>query len=177
MGWVWAAIRRDWPGVDDLAYQSPAIVDAFNRLEERLGPQSERWGPRAGTYAPLSMICDGRRLSALDDVPHVDHFVRRLRRDDPAAWAELEALYILRSGAEQTEAEIEPAVTVGGRPKRADSRIRRSGDEAWTYVEVTRPGESRARKLVSEYLRPYMDAPGPGSPHGDLVAPSEPHGE
>lgn len=160
--WTWARIRHDWPGVTDLAYEPDVIVDAFNRRHERLGPPvSATVEPQTGTYAPLSIICDGRRLSALDGVVRADRLVTRLRHD-PGAWAELEGLFILRSGSEQTEAEIDPAVSVNGRTRLADSRVRRSGDTTWTYVEVSRPGETLARVRVSEYLKPYANKLGPG---------------
>lgn len=163
MGKQWAEIRRDWPGVDDLAYESGTIVDAFNRRSDRLGSQLPRdLGPAAGTMVPLSIVCDGRRLSALDGIADVDRFVRRLRRDELAAWAELEALYILRSGATRTEAETEPSIAVGQRLTAPDWRIRQAGTDPWTYVEVARPRESSAKARVSEYLRPFATDLAPG---------------
>jgi hypothetical protein len=95
--WTWNAIRENWPQVVDLAYSADTIVDAFNRVERVLGPEAiEHSGPHRGTYPVLSIVCDGRRLSALDGVERTDAFVRGLARGDVSSWTELEALYILR---------------------------------------------------------------------------------
>jgi hypothetical protein len=87
-------------------------------------------------------------------------------------------MYILRSGADETEAEIDPQVNVGRRTRLADSRIRRTGDGVWTYVEVSRPGESLSRTLVGEYLRSYSENLGPGDKRGvSLVLRRRPTGD
>ena len=143
----------------DLGYRPAVIVDAFNRRERYLGsPIPSSLGPAIGTYVPLTIACHGRCLSALDGVPNVERFVSRLKRGDGGSWAELEALYILRSGSTQTEARIDPHIEVGTRGRLSDSRIRRLGDDAWTYVEVTRPGQSQSQRQLRDYLRTHLGA-------------------
>lgn len=152
--WTWRTIRARWPGVTDLGYERSAIVEAFNLREELLGAASSPTiQPQVGTYAPLQIVCDGRRLSALNGIPRTERFVSRLRRADASAWSELEALYILRSGPAQTDVELDPRVRHGTRDRLADNRIRERGLLPWTYVEVTRPDVSRAHASVRDIVR------------------------
>jgi hypothetical protein len=165
--WEWSEIRAGWPGVSDLAYDPSTIVEAFNRRQSVFGARlPAHLVSQSGTYAPLSIICDGRLLTALDAVERVGHFESRLRRHDQAAWAELEALFLLRSSEVETEAEVEPPASVDDRSTAPDWRVRRRGDDAWTYVEVARPNQSAASSTVGEYLRPFATDPHPGEAIG-----------
>jgi hypothetical protein len=63
------------------------------------------------------------------------------------ARAELVAIHLVRSGVQDLDLEIEPAIVVGGRNRMPDFRVRR-GDGDWIYVEDTQANISRAQAEV-----------------------------
>lgn len=146
VAWTVEAIEQSRLGAPagSLALDPRLVVEAFSRVEERLG---RSWLEEAhtssgeiilGAGSTLRVVAMGQQLSALEGVARSETLVEKIRRHDVSAEAELQAIYLVRY-AQDVEVELEPPV--GGRL--ADFRAREKGG-TWIYVEVTFPDWSRA---------------------------------
>src|SRR5688572_11755305 len=139
MPWTWEIIEQDWLGGGRIAVPPSDAVDASNRVETMLGGD---WiagcrgstGRASGTAPTLRVVTKGRLLTSLDGVRDTEHLLEKIRRNDHSASAELTALFLLRSGRPDTIVELEPEVSVGGRPKNPDFHISLSGADG-AFVE------------------------------------------
>jgi hypothetical protein len=105
--------------------------------------------PLSGPWISDRGLCRFSFLT-LRDVTEREELVDKLRRKDPSAFAELRAIYRLRS-REPSRVELEPAVSVSGRQRKCDLRISRQ-NKPWVYVEVTQPDVSEAKARVQQLL-------------------------
>jgi hypothetical protein len=83
-------------------------------------------------------------LGSLGKATGSNQLLGKIKRGDTDAWAELLAIHLVCNGRRDTAIDLEPSVLVGGRHRKPDFRIRRR-QQAWTYVEVTRPNSSAAQ--------------------------------
>ena len=147
MSWTFAEIESDWrPGA--LAAPPPEIAAAFNRVDKIFGRawiEESRISSGSvvrGSAPTLHIVSMGQKLTAIEDLlDKAEKLIERIRRRDNSAHAELTAIYLLRSRRPTAEVDLDPPV--GDRI--SDFRIRRGGDEPWTYVEVTLPDVSDAQ--------------------------------
>jgi len=157
MPWTWEEINSVWYRVP-LATELPAAeewVALFNVVdryfgrewldEQRVHGGAESWGPGA----VASVLSQGKRLQCLDGVAGTATLIEKLRRQEPAAWAELTAIWIVTSDDAAVELEVEPPLP--GSRRIPDFRVRH-GDGSWTYVEVTQPQSSKEQKHADKVL-------------------------
>src|SRR5713226_2290026 len=142
MPWTWEEINSVWyrePLVTELpaAEEWVALFNVVDRYfgrewldEQRVHGGAESWGPGA----VASVLSQGKRLQCLDGVAGTATLIEKLRRQEPAAWAEL---------------EVEPPLP--GARRIPDFRVRH-GDGSWTYVEVTQPQSSKEQKHADKVL-------------------------
>jgi hypothetical protein len=156
MGWSYDSIERDWLAGSRIAVAPQEVVSAFDLAERVLGrtwieaARMAPGGPVSGAAPTLHVIAMGRQLAALEGVAGTEPLITGLRRGDESAAAELAAISLFRS-QEPFAVELYPPVTVEGRPRQPDFRLRLP-PAPWTYVEVTRPGQSQASKGVRAVL-------------------------
>src|SRR5450631_3747110 len=102
MAWTVEAIEKSWLGapVGSLALDPRLVVDAFSRVEDRLG---QSWLQNAhapngvivsGTNPTLRVVAMGLHLSALDGLLRSEKLIKKIRQGDASAEAELEAIYL-----------------------------------------------------------------------------------
>jgi len=125
----------------DLIWAPEVIVAAVNRVEDLLGPnwiQSQTRGAK-GLAVGVPIVQIGIELKCLERARNSELLLDELRRDTASAFAELSAIYLLRSKHPNVGLELYPLVGT----RRPDFRIRELGDP-WTTVEVTSPDDSEA---------------------------------
>lgn len=155
MAWTVEAIEKSWLGapIGSLALDPRLVVDAFSRVEDRLG---QSWLQNAhapngvivsGTNPTLRVVTMGLHLSALDGLLRSEKLIKKIRQGDASAEAELEAIYLVRR-AQHIEVELEPPISGGRVP---DFRVR-EGSGGWIYVEVTFPDWSMATERAQAVL-------------------------
>lgn len=163
MSWTSDEIKATWlreMQVDDATLE--ALVDRFNVVERYFGRAwmeesrfvdgVETWGAEPAAY----LASEGARLRSLDGAPGAEHLLVKLRRRDNAAWAELTAIWLLRSDYPDVGIEVEPQVP--GATTVADFRAFRN-TAPWTYVEVTQPNRSKERHRVDAIVARLSDLP------------------
>jgi hypothetical protein len=155
MTWTWEEIQRGWLRDETTTTDYPEVwVECFNRLEHYFGRDwidqarihggIETWG----IHPTLGIVSEGARLEALDGVRDASHLIEKLCGRDPSAWAELTAIWLLKSGDPDVLVELEPTIASGSVP---DFRIRRD-ELRWTYVEVTQPNTSETQQELRKIL-------------------------
>jgi hypothetical protein len=156
---TWNEIEENWLADSKLALSDDEAVTAFNRVSEFFGRE---WVESSrikdgftvhGTQPTLDIATLGQFLAVLGDAPNAEHLLAKMRKREPDAWAELAAIYLLRSGQSEVELAIEPSVTVGTRNRKPDCAVRRLDGDDWTYVEVTQPNASNAQTEVRAGLQ------------------------
>jgi hypothetical protein len=159
MPWTLEEIEREWLGGEHVQLPSVDVVRAFDAAERVRGREwvlsttSLPGGGRQWGFVPfLRVYSFGQRVQAISGAPGAAALLQRLVQCDAAAEGELTAIYLLRSRHPEAETEIEPEVTVGGRRRHPDFRIR-SGAARWTYVEVTQLNPSAASEGTQDVLR------------------------
>jgi hypothetical protein len=98
----------------------------------------------------LNVVAMGRRLAYIENLPNNERLIEQLKRGEPAAHAELKAIYVL-SKALRPLVELYPAAPVGRSERVPDFRVRRSDSEPWIYVEVTRPDISEMHRDLDRH--------------------------
>jgi hypothetical protein len=155
MAWSVEEIEESWLGapIGCLALDPQLVVDAFSRVESRLG---QTWLQNAhapngvvgsGTIPTLRVARMGLHLSALDGVLRSEKLIKKIVQGDASAEAELEAIYLVRR-VPDIEIDLEPPVSGGKVP---DFRVREKGED-WIYVEVTFPDWSSATERARSVL-------------------------
>jgi hypothetical protein len=156
---TWNEIKENWLADSKLALPDDEAVTAFNKVSEFFGRE---WVESSrvkdgftvqGTQPTLEIVTLGQFLAVLGDAPNAEHVLAKIRNREPDAWAELAAIYLLRSGQSEVELAIEPSVTVGMRNRKPDCAVRRLDSDDWTYVEVTQPNASNAHTEVTAGLQ------------------------
>ena len=155
--WTFDQINRDWLVGERIDLAPDDLVSAFVRCQQVLGRD---WINRArcgatGIIPTFNVAAVGEQLASIDDVYSSTQFITKLRDGDQSAFAELQAIHLLRKG-EPTIVELEPTVRVGKRERKCDFRIKR-WNEPWVYVEATRPDTSKAKGRVETLLRSIVD--------------------
>ena len=168
MHWTFDEINREWFGGAYLHWNSNDVEEAFALAEQirghawvlgqeyDLGTTVPGIGRRGGFFQFLRVYWFGKRMRAIVGLPGVDSLREQLLADYPAADSELTAIHLLRSRQLQTEAEIGPEITVEGRKRRPDFRIRNPFG-VWTYVEVTKLNRSMASIRMQQLLERVAD--------------------
>lgn len=123
MGWTYDEIEREWLAGGVIAVSAEEAVMAFDRCELVLGREwiNQSRGKMVGALPTLHVVATGQRLAALDGLGNTDALIKKLRKDDPSAAAELHAIYMLRS-SNQISVELFPKVISGNREREADFR-------------------------------------------------------
>jgi hypothetical protein len=154
MPWTWDEIQRTCLRDESTTSEPEVWVECLNRLERHLGRE---WIDESlikggaivsGLMPTLALVSKGARLACLDDVSDTDQLLRKLRANEPSAWSELTAIWLLKSDVIGIDVELEPVLAGGRMP---DFRIRHD-ESAWTYVEVTRPDISEERGRLTGIL-------------------------
>jgi hypothetical protein len=152
--YTWNEIRDGWLQDGRIAHSPDEIVEAFNRAERVFGRDwvDAKLTPMPnlsthGALVTLTVVDWGRLLGCLEDVGNADPLLARLRAGRSDALAELRAISLLRATRADVQVELEPVVTIAGRDRKPDLRVR-VGEEPWTYAEVTKPDTSEARERV-----------------------------
>jgi hypothetical protein len=150
----WEEIRDMWLKGGQIAHSQEEIVREFNRVERILGRgwMEGKLTPAPGVAAhgalpTLEVVRTGQLLASVEDLQNADTLIRKLRSGRDTTWAELKGAYLLKSANGSVSLEHEPIVTVGNKQRKPDFRVR-TGDEPWTYVEITRPDTSEDKKRV-----------------------------
>ena len=160
--WTWEEIDADWLVGNHLAVPPEEIVAAFNKAEKVLG---HRWieaagihsGSRVrGTSPTLRVVSVGQHLASLDGVSGLEELIGKLRANDMSSFAELTAVYLVKSRYPNSDVELGPIVQIENRRRKPDFRIRR-GNEPWTYVGVTQPGVAEASTKAQAVLDRLAD--------------------
>src|SRR5262245_59352934 len=154
--WTWEQIEREWLGGGKIAVSPEEAVAAFDRVETLLGADWIKGsrgltGTASGLSPTLSVVNMGQLLAVLNGVGSTEPLLDKIRRGDHSAFAELTAIYLIRSGRPESGVELEPEVTVVGRNKKPDFRLSLTG-EADTYVEVTQPNLSEEHEQAQRTL-------------------------
>jgi hypothetical protein len=164
MPWTWDEISRLWLR-DGPALEPPPAgwIDQFNIVERYFGREwmdqsrfqggVESWGVGPTAYT----ASQGMRLASLDGLAGTAALIEKLRQCDPAAWAELTAIWLLRHDDPAVGVEVEPSLA--GWSRVPDFRVRR-GDDPWTNVEVAQPNlstEHRRLDGIMESLSGLLD--------------------
>ncbi len=150
MNWTFEEIQQDWLAGGSLAFTPETIVAAFDRAERILGlewirnSRVQQGGLVRGAHPTFVIVSMGVRLASIEDLTDTDRLIDGLKANDSSAASELSAIYLLRY-RHPLETQLYPVVTVGGRNRIPDLRIR-SQEESWVYTEVTRASESDAQK-------------------------------
>ena len=157
MTWTYEEIEQDWLGGSRIAVAPDEVLAAFVRCDRMLG---RGWIDSAkqnskGSAPTLAVVAVGQQLAFLEDIAEPQRLIGKLRDRDQSAFAELRAIYLLRS-REPTRVELEPTVSVSGRERKCDFRIQRPS-EPWIYVEVTQPDISDAQARVQALLGSIAD--------------------
>ena len=154
MGWTYDEIEREWLAGGVIAVSAEEAVMAFDRCELVLGREwiNQSRGKMVGALPTLHVVATGQRLAALDGLGNTDALIKKLRKDDPSAAAELHAIYMLRS-SNQISVELFPKVISGNREREADFRIRLDRDHPWVYVEVTQTDKAKSYEQMEVIFR------------------------
>ena len=156
--YTWDEIEREWLTGGALALPPDLVLNAFDRVEAAFGRE---WieatrrtdsGVATGSHTTLLVAHLGVRLELLAGVPGADELREKLRRRQPDGVAELDALYLIGSGA-QIETELEPAFVFRGRVRKADLRVRESEGDLWAYVEVAQPNRSASWHVIESVVQ------------------------
>jgi len=126
-------------------------LERFGLLENLLG---EEWLSEIKAqpgFAPpiLRAMLMAEKLATVQGSAGVGELIARIKSNDRSAHSELTAAYLLASS--DKTAEFGPTVTIKGRSRKPDFRIR-SNDEAWCYVEVASPNESELQTKAQELV-------------------------
>jgi hypothetical protein len=163
MPWTHSEIESEWLGGERLSLPPDDVVAAFAVAEEVRGREwclSTTMLPNGGRHCgflPFHRVYFfGKRIQSLAGAIGRDALLDKLLQGDGASESELTAIYLLRSRRPAAELEIGPEVTVGGGQRRPDFRIR-SGEDRWTYVEVTQLNQSKASDRTEAMLRRIAD--------------------
>jgi hypothetical protein len=168
MPWTWKQIEQDWLLDGRVAVDPSTVVEAFERVEAAFGrdwiEQSRTLSPVVpkgspvqnaldrGAYRVLTVVKTGALLASLEGIPGADTLIGKLRRGERAAIAEATAIHLLRQHPSGSEVDLEPLVTIPGRPdKKSDFRVRRNGDP-WTYVEVSATDKTATEREAIQLL-------------------------
>ncbi len=149
MAYSWEIVWREWLAGQPCHLPRIAVVVGFQEVERALGAdvveRYRRQGKNltSGQIPTLSVVDLGQRLLMLENVPGRERLISKLKAGDSSAESELTALYLLRSGGQPLEVDLEPEVQVGDGIKRPDFRLR-PGNNGGLYVEVTRPDVAEA---------------------------------
>jgi len=140
--------------IDSIALSPETILAAIDRVERDLGVEWIASFASAKGLAPtMDIVGTGLRLGSLEGIADAEKLIEQIRRKDPAADAELTAIYLFRSYDPSANVELYPPV--GNR--RADFRVRRDS-EPWTTVEVTLALPSNEQKRVTTILQRVTDS-------------------
>src|ERR1700682_4645551 len=103
MPWTWDEIQRTCLRDESTTSEPEVWVECLNRLERHLG---RNWIDESliqggaivsGLMPTLSLVSKGARLECLDDVNDTEQLLRKLRANEPSAWSELTAIWLLTS--------------------------------------------------------------------------------
>jgi hypothetical protein len=140
--------------ISGIAMCPETILEAIGRAERVLGAEWIASTASAKGLAPtMDIVGTGLRLRCLEGIMDGEKLIEQIRRKNPAAEAELTAIYLFCSYDPRATVELYPAV--GNR--RADFRVRRDS-EPWTTVEVTLALPSNEEKRVTAILRRITDS-------------------
>lgn len=156
MNWSIDDIEKNLLGqrVSVIAIPPDVIANAVNRVEAMLGHDWIIVEMNAKGIAPaMAVIGMGLQLGSLKGLANTEALVSNLRRQDQNAEAELTALYLIRAQDSSLEFELEP--TVGTR--KADFRVRKAAEGAWTTVEVTQATSSNYQKHLRRILKRVLN--------------------
>lgn len=163
MAFTWDEINRDFLGFVEVPLAPEVLVATFNTVERVLGRDVvlshctlEGGGHMSGSMPTLNVADLGSRLAAIEGLANTSKLINKLRSGDSSAYAELTAIYLLRSGTPDLEIEVEPDTNVEGRLKRPDFKARRPG-EPWLHVEVTQPDIADAETDLAAKRLPLFD--------------------
>lgn len=140
--YTWQEIQSDWLVGGILALGPEEVEASFNRAVEKFGREwieASRTTNRVvsrGVQPTLKIATLGLMLQVLDQASDPSSLLEKIRDRQEDAWAELCAIYLVCSDKPDSAIELEPEITGGDRDSRPDFRVR-SGDEPWTYAEVT----------------------------------------
>jgi len=168
MPWTWKQIEQDWLVDGRVAADPSAVAEAFERVEAAFGRdwiEQSRTQPLVvpkgsppqttiirGSHPVLTVVKMGGLLASLEGIPGADVLIGKLRRGERATTTEATAIHLLRQHPSDSEVELEPIVTVAGRPDRkGDFRVRRNGDP-WTYVEVSATDQTATEREAVQLL-------------------------
>jgi hypothetical protein len=158
MSWTYREIEDNWLAGSKLAAGPEAVVEAFDRADSVLGREwVDSFRTRSngivftGIDPTLSVVTVGRQLATLEGVLNAQDLVEDLRQKRDHAFAELDAIYLVRVHNLDTEAELYPRVDAESGQRKSDFRVRK-GNDFWTYVEVTQPDFSEAYTRINYLL-------------------------
>lgn len=153
----WPEIEQDWLRGGQIALPAETVVAAFNRVASHFGRAwIEASGNANGSFEygalpTLSIVTLGQRLASLVDAVNTDGLLSKLRERRPDASAELTAIHLVRSGASNTDLELEPTGLIPSGNRNPDFRIRQD-EGAWTCVEVKQASTNKARAQAESDL-------------------------
>jgi hypothetical protein len=158
--WTWEEIENEWLRGSALDEERAAVAEAFNEVDRVFGrewiEESRRYGgapePTYGSQPTLNIVVLGKHLALLRQADGHERLVAKLRERRPGAFAELDALAVLRSIGAGVRVECEPTITAGTRQRKPDFRIAERADATRVYVEVTQPQRSSAQMALHDAI-------------------------
>jgi hypothetical protein len=157
MAWTIEEIEKDWLKGGRIAASPGDMVAAFERCEHVLGQDwiSARRAAEVGAGATLAVATTGQRMASLEGVLNTGDLVEKLRRGDRSGGSELHALHLLRFRPSVTAEMYPPVARVGKTDRIADIRV--GSANAWVYIEVAQPNQSKAYRRAQSVLRAVTD--------------------
>lgn len=140
--YTWQEIQSDWLAGGTLTLSPEEVEASFNRVVEKFGREwieasrTTNGAVSRGVQPSLKIATLGLLLQVLDRASDPSSLLEKIRDRQEDAWAELCAIYLVCSDKADFAIELEPEITVDRRDPKPDFRVR-SGDEPWTYAEVT----------------------------------------
>jgi len=154
MSFEWDEIQSKWLYDLPISYSKKEIVEAFNKVERKFGPELfDKYAWIRGNYI-VTLIVDLARI--LEEtkkgkcrLPQNGEIVQKIKRNDlysTSTLIRLAACY-LRHGL---LVEFEPEILVDQRQRKPDLRVR--FDKKWIYIEESKLETSLHQKQLSSIL-------------------------
>lgn len=152
-------IKQNWLLEGAIPYSENQTIEAFNEVQSTLG---DEWLTNikfrngfevSGVLPTLSVVLMGMKLKILKSGINYLSLINKLKSKNTLivekGMTELNAIYSICKNEKDIELELEPKVLRQGKdPSFPDFRIKRKGDEEWTYIEVKQPDMSTHNKVA-----------------------------
>jgi hypothetical protein len=140
----WDQVEKEWLFGQSISLDQAEVLARFKLIEDTLGAEY-LIGLRTGGLTPpiLRAMLLADKLRTISDCEGTGELLAKVKQNEPSAYSELTAAFLLRVPG--TTIEFGPEVSVKTKTKRPDFRIK-SAEGEWLYVEVASPNESELQR-------------------------------